>query len=231
MAKEFDKNMFVMLLAIMIGVIIITFFISDIQRQTQIEDINIKHVQEIETIEERNLNFSSMFLDSLISFNKAQDDRMDGEINYKVATEFYNTIFDETNKTNFLDFKLTIINNCIEAQSDFINSGSNFNDSIYNFEDSKKETDYELYHGLCDLYVNLSTVGYNLSDLSYSVSMYLRYLAENLSFYNGTVGFIKNASELQGLFNDTLQKYIELGEEFDYLKELIEIYDLYVPER
>ena len=38
-ARLFDRNMFIMLSAIMVGVVIITFFVADIIKQTEVEDL------------------------------------------------------------------------------------------------------------------------------------------------------------------------------------------------
>ena len=62
MARELDRNMFIMLLSIMIAAIIITYFAADIVRRSEIE----KLTTEIETIEERNINFTDRFLKSSV---------------------------------------------------------------------------------------------------------------------------------------------------------------------
>ena len=58
MAREFNRNMFIMLLAIMIGIIIITFFAADIIKRSEIETLQSEHTVEIKGIQSRNENFT-----------------------------------------------------------------------------------------------------------------------------------------------------------------------------
>ena len=50
MAREFTKNMFVMLVAIMVGVFIITYFVADIINRSKIETLTTEHVAKIKTL-------------------------------------------------------------------------------------------------------------------------------------------------------------------------------------
>ena len=62
MAREFNRNMFIMLLAIMIGAIIITFFIADIVNRSKLETLTTEYEAEITTISSKSENFTSYFL-------------------------------------------------------------------------------------------------------------------------------------------------------------------------
>lgn len=113
----------------------------------------------------------------------------------------------------------------------FLNSHLNFNDSIGNFNESKSYTQYDVYLKLGDLYINYSKSGARLTMLRYNISKYLLYLSENLTFINGTVGFLGNYSALMDLLNNNLQDYLLEEDIFSDLEELIELYELYDPER
>ena len=231
MPRVFDKNMFIMLLSVMIGVIVITYFAADIMRRAQIEEIEERHIEEIETIEKKNINFTSNFLDSLTSLNLAKKYRMNGDVNYQISYAFYKNVFSVTNETRFDTYKTYITSNCSSAMYNFLNSRLNFNDSIGNFNESKSYTQYDVYLKLGDLYINYSKSGARLTMLRYNISKYLLYLSENLTFINGTVGFLGNYSALMDLLNNNLQDYLLEEDIFSDLEELIELYELYDPER
>ena len=231
MKNVFDKNMFIMLLAIMIGAIIITYFFADIMRRSQIGKIEEKYTKEIESIEERNINFTSNFLDSLSSLTRAKNYRLDGEIKFQVSYAFYDNILSESNKTRFDYYKSYIIGNSSDAMYDFSISYLNFNDSITNFNHSKSYTEHGPYIELTDLYINYSKSGARLSLLRYNISKYLLWISENLTFVNGTVGFLGNMSGLIDKLNDNLEQYILEEKIFLDLEEEIELYELYDPER
>jgi len=231
MARVFDKDIFVMMLSIMIGVIIITYFIADIMRNNQITEIEEKHIQEIEEIETKNINFTSKYLDSVVSNEKAKDYLANGKINFGVSKGFYGIILDENNETNFMNFRFYILDNCSGALSNFEKSYKNFLDSIKNFNESIEYSDYNLYIKLCRLYLNLSISGYELAYLSYNLSKYLMYLTENLSFLDGNIVYDENFTALENLYNQTMQDYLEKELEYELRKDIIEIYDLSIPER
>jgi len=62
MVRTFDKNIFVMLFAVMIGVVIVTYFMADIMHQSTIESLTAEHVTEIGTIEEKISTLPVIFL-------------------------------------------------------------------------------------------------------------------------------------------------------------------------
>ena len=69
MVKIFDRNMFVMFLSIMIGIIIITFFIADIKARSEEEE---KYTIQIGNIEQKNLNFTNFFMKSSVLLDQAR---------------------------------------------------------------------------------------------------------------------------------------------------------------
>ncbi len=62
MAREFTRNMFIMLVSIMVGVIIITFFVGDIMNRSKIDTLTEQHSIEISDINSRNENFTNYYL-------------------------------------------------------------------------------------------------------------------------------------------------------------------------
>ena len=80
---------------------------------------------------------------------------------------------------------------------------------------------------LLDLYVNLSNSGARLTMLRYNASVYLGYLAENITMKNNTVTFISNMSEIQDLLDELIEILIpqETGV-YDGLKDEIQEYDI-----
>jgi len=231
MQREFDRNMFIMLLSIMIGAIIITYFVADIVKRSQIEEIEEEHTQQIIDIEKKNVNFTGRFLDSLVSLNLAKDFRMDGEINYNIGYSFYKTILSETNEVRFNKYKNSTLENFTGAMSNFWYSYLNFNSSIGNFAESKEYTTYDVYLGLGDLYINLSKAGARLALLRYNASIYLKNLSDLLIFDNGTVGYKENISELMNNFNETLADYLTEEDTYSGLIDEIDLYELYKPLR
>jgi len=66
MARLFDRNIFIMLLAVMIGFITVTYFVADIVNQSKMDDLTTAHITEMESIEEMNINFTNSFLESSV---------------------------------------------------------------------------------------------------------------------------------------------------------------------
>ena len=61
MARLFDRNIFIMLLAIMIGFITITYFVADVVNQSKIDNLTTAHITEMESIEKMNINFTNKY--------------------------------------------------------------------------------------------------------------------------------------------------------------------------
>jgi hypothetical protein len=222
MVREFDRNMFIMLLAVMIGVIVITYFAGDIVNSMHREELILKHTQEIETIESKNINFTTRFLDSMGDLDRARENRANGNYNFDLAFIWYTSALSEKNISNFELYKAWTIYNCDDAVYNYTLSNSNFGVAKTNFVKTKSFTHYEGYRNLLDLYVNLTESGERLTMLRINASLYLRNLADNLTITDGTVGFSVNVSELLDLFNETQLIYqVELGI-YNLLEEQIE---------
>ena len=122
MVRLFDRNMFIMLLAIMIGAIIITYFIADIQNRSRIETLTIEHTAEIETIEGKNINFTNRFLKSSVLLDGAREDRAFGDYHFDLAFLWYNSALLEKNNGTMELYKTRCIENCTSAMPKYLYS-------------------------------------------------------------------------------------------------------------
>ena len=225
MVRVFDKNMFIMLFAVMIGIVIITYFMADIVNQSKIESLTTEHFTEIETIEEKNINFTNNFLESSVLLDFAREDRAFGNYHFDLASLFYNSALSEKNISTIGLYKTRAIDNCTKAMPMYLNSHLNFKSASNFFNNTKKYTDYRNYLKLLDLYVNLTDSGAKLTMLRYNASKYLKYLTENITVING-FAVLENVSDLLDLFNETMAMYgNELGT-YEGYEEKIDEYDI-----
>ena len=75
------------------------------------------------------------------------------------------------------------------------------------------------------MYVNLTNSGARLTLLRYNASMYLKMLAENLTFVNGSA-LLENATMLEDLLNATMMMYAgEIGN-YEQIQKEIDEYDI-----
>ena len=230
MAREFNKNIFIMLLSIMVGVIIITFFIADLQARSQVtEELTYKHTEEIKDLESKNINFTTRFINSLGLFDKAREDRAHGDYNFEVAFLWYTSALYETDNATFQSYKTRISTHCKDAIANYLNSSGNFLTAKQKFQKTKEYTHYDVYKNLLDLYVNLTASGYRLTSLRINASTYLTYLSENLTFSDNAVVFEQNVTELYNLFNITMIAYTtELMDVYKEIEKDIESeYDIF----
>ena len=89
MARLLDRNMFIMLLAIMIGFITVTYFIADIVNQSKMDDLTTAHNTEIVSIEKMNINFTNSFLESSVLLDTAREYRAFGNYHFDLASLFF----------------------------------------------------------------------------------------------------------------------------------------------
>jgi hypothetical protein len=229
MIREFNRNIFIMLLAIMIGTIIITYFIADIVNRSKLETLTTEYKTEITTISSKSENFTSNFLKSSVLLDQARSDLSFGNYHFDLAFLWYNSALSEKNISTFELYKIRGIDNCSNALPYYINSYDNYKDAESYFNDTKYFTNYKLYLDILDLYVCLTDSGSNLSTLRYEASMYLMYLTENLTFnkLNNSVGYIENVSNLLMAFSSTMEAYNnELGD-YNKYQSAIDEYEFF----
>ena len=82
MTRIFDRNMFFMFLTIMVGAVFITYFVADIVNRSTIDTLTSQHVIVIETMTEKNENFTSGFLESSILLDLARENRATGTYHF-----------------------------------------------------------------------------------------------------------------------------------------------------
>jgi len=210
-ARLFDRNILIIMVAIMIGIVIITFFIADIVNQSKI--LTEGHVVEIDDINSRNENFTDYFLQGSVTIDSGREVREVGNYYFDFALFWYNTAL--ANMTNASINKC--IENCWSAMGEYSMSYEKFGSSKPFFEEAKTYTDR--YDEILNHYVRLAQAGQNITMLRYSASNYLRQIAENLTLEN-----MENVSMLMELFNETTGLYDgELGNYKD-LKDQIDDY-------
>jgi len=229
MGKEFTRNMFVMLLSIMIGVIIITYFIGDIINRSKIDTLNAEHEEEIVTLKGQNENFTSHFLKSSGVLDQAREDRAFGNYHFDLGLLWYQSALSQKNITLLDLYKIRAIDNCTNAFPNYINSYYNFLESKDYFNETKAFITYTKYLNLLDLYINLTDAGSRLTMLRYDATKYLMYLTENLTFNPETnnVTYLMNVTDLMMLFNGAMFGYGEVLEEFEEYQEEIDEYEFF----
>jgi len=228
MVRLFDKNMFIMLLSIMIGVVIITFFVADINARSEEQE---KHSIEIGTIEQKNINFTSNFMKSNVLLDQAREDRSFGNYHFDLGLLWYQSALAEKNETTMDTYKLRGIDNCTRTKPYFLNSHLNFGEAQNFFIETKTLTTYPNYLEILDKYIDLTESGATLTLLRYNASIYLQYLTENLTFdpisNNVTYLELENISDLIGLLDDLLSEYEEELKEYEEIKEEIDEYEFF----
>jgi len=225
MARLFDRNIFIILMAIMIGFITITYFVADIVNQSKIDTLTTAHVSEVEAIEEMNINFTNNFLESSVLLDSAREYRAFGNYHFELASIFFNSALSEKNISIMELYKNRTIDNCTEAMPKYNISNLNFKTASRFYDNTKKYTEYEGYLKLLDIYVNLTESGARLTILRYNASKYLKYLAENITVINGMVA-LDNVSDLMDLFNETLYMYGSESDIYDIYEEELDEYDI-----
>lgn len=227
MGREFTKNMFIMLLSIMVGAVIITYFAADIVNRSTIENLTIEHTAEIETITGKNINFTNNFLKSSVLLDLAREYRAFGNYNFDLAFLWYSSALAERNISTIELYTQRTIDNCTEAMPNYLNSHGNFLESKVSFENTKNYTNYDKYLEILDIYIGLTGSGARLTMLRYNASQYLLLLAENLTIEDGSVTYLTNMSDILGLFNETMMLYgMELAI-FEEFQDLIDEYDFF----
>lgn len=231
MGREFTRNMFVMLLAIMIGTIIITYFVADTASRSKIETITTHYEGEISTVKGKSENFTSHFLKSSVILDQAREGRAFGNYHFDLAFLWYKSALYEKNSSLMDLYKERGIDNCTNAMPYYYNSYLNFEEAKKYFNDTKSYTD--IYTTILDLYVNLTDSGSRLTMLRYNASKYLMYLTENLTFdvENNNVTYLENVTGLLSLFEETMEAYQEELENYEEYQDEIDEYEFFEEDR
>jgi len=86
MSLSHDKKKYIIILiTLIITFSLITYFVSCSIHNSEIENLNKLHSNEIDSIEEKNNNFNNVFLESLILEDAATRDRLLGNYYFDLA--------------------------------------------------------------------------------------------------------------------------------------------------
>jgi len=229
MARLFDRNMFIMLFAIMIGVVIITFFIADLTNSSKITTLETEHAGEIKTINTQNENFISNFIRSTVELDKSREYRAEGNHNFSFALFWYQSALVEDNITKFNLAKTDGIENCINAMPLYMKSYDNFVLANGFFNNTKSNTTNSKYLEILDLYVNLTDSGSRLALLQYNATVLIKLLTENLIIdeQTGEIAYLENMTEILEELEDLLEEIDDLEEEYKYVQTIIDDYEFF----
>ena len=233
MARVFSKNMFIMLLAIMVGIILITFFVADIINRSKIETLTTEHKAEITDITSKSENFTSYFLKSSVLLDQARGDLAFGNYHFDLAFLWYNSALAEKDNSTMQLYKTRGIDNCTSALPNYIYSDYNYKDAKSYFNKTKLFTTYNLYLDILNLYICLTDSGSNLSILRYNATLSLMYLLENLTFdqLTGGVVYMENVTDLLMSFNSAVGGYNNELEQYNEYQGAIDEYEFFEEER
>jgi len=233
MARLFDRNMFIMLLSIMIGAIIITYFVADVVSRTSWEVKEEGYKIEIKDIKDKSENFTSLFLKSNILLDQAREDRAFGNYHFDLGFLWYNSALNERNSTLMDIYKFRGIENCTFAMPYYLSSNEDFLEAKYYFNETKDYTSIDKYITMLNLYVNLTASGSNLTNLRYAACQYLIYLLENLTFNFETnnVVYLENVTVILDLFDQIIISYnFEMGQ-YEEIQDEIDEYEFFEENR
>lgn len=213
MAREFTRNMFIMLVSILIGIIIITYFVADIVNRSKIETLNLEHTAQIEDINSINENFTNFYLQGTIKMDAAREVREVGNYYFDFALFWFNNAL--VNRTTILLNRC--IDNCTQAMITYLASYQKFNESKPYFETAKTYTKNARYIEVLGYYVGFAQAGRNITLLRYNASYFLKQAAENLSF--GDLGnfsvLLENFNQTEALYGDQVGGYNDYKDQID----------------
>lgn len=213
MAREFTRNMFVMLVSIMIGVVIITFFIGDVINRSRIETITTQHVTEISDINSRNENFTDSYLQGAVMMDSARELREIGNYHFDFALFWFNNALANHSR----NLTKQCIDNCTQAMQRYLESHINFGKSKPYFVSARNFTNNPRYLEVLGYYVGFARAGQNITMLRYNASDYLRRAAENLSFGNMDMvaSLMENLTLIEQAYQEALQEYQQYRYQID----------------
>lgn len=224
MAREFDRNMFLMLAAIMIGAIIITYFVGDIVNKSKIDTLTSEHIVEIEYVHSKNENFTDNFLQGSIVMDSAREVREVGNLNFDFALFWFNNAlvnisvwFNNEWVNNTDNLIERCINNCTEAMVKYLTSYDKFGESKPHFINAKNFTERERYIEVLGYYVDFSQAGQDITLLRYNASKFLKQAAENLSIGEQVImtEILENFTIMEEMYLVGLGGYEELKKQID----------------
>ncbi len=226
MLRSDNKNTYIIITIIIIGTLFTTYFITDIIHKSEINNLNNIYSNEIKEIKGNNINFSNIFIESLILYDSSSKDRLLGSYHFDLAFFFYNETLKQNTKLNLDSYKNTSLDNCEKAQSLFYVSYLNYKSSKTLFNNSKKYAINNNFIKLIDLYIDLTESGSKLTLFQYNSSRYLKQIIENITFIDGLANQGNVTIILQLLYENMTNYYNEL-EIYEQLEDEIEMFDIF----
>lgn len=215
-----------MLVSIMVGVVIITYFFADIINRSTIETMTIQHNVEIVDINSRNENFTNYCLQGCIKLDSAREVRETANYYFDFALYWFNNALATLNK----NLTKQCIDNCTSAMSQYLTAHENFGKSKPYFETAKNYTNKSRYLEVIGYYIGFAIAGQNITMLRYNASDFLRRAAENLSFghKDNVTSLMANFTIIEQMVQVATQVYDQFHYQIDgylFFSEIREIPD------
>jgi hypothetical protein len=224
MVRIFDRNMFIMLAAIMVGAVIVTYFAADIVNKSKIETLTIEHGVEIQDVHSKNENFTDNFLQGSIIMDSAREVREVANLNFDFALFWFNNAlanvsvwYDNKWVNTTEDLIEKCIENCTEAMINYLNSHDKFGESEPHFYTAKLFTSRDRYLEVLGYYVDFSESGQKITLLRYNASNFLKQAAENFSIaqYQNVDDIMENFTIMEDMYMIFLGGYEDLKNQID----------------
>ena len=229
MVRVFDRNMFIMLVAIMVGAVIVTYFAADIVNKSKIETLTIEHGVEIQDVHSKNENFTDNFLQGSIIMDSAREVREVANLNFDFALFWFNnalanvTVWYDSEWVNTTeDLVEKCIENCSEAMINYLTSHYKFGESEPHFYNAKMFTTRNRYLEVLGYYVDFSKAGQEITLLRYNASNFLKQAAENFS-----IGQYQNVDLIMENFTIMEEMYLMFLGGYEDLKDQIDEYTFF----
>jgi len=220
------KNLVIILITLILIIFLILYFFTYNIYNSEIEYLNKSHLDEIQSIEEKNNNFNNIFLESLILEDSSTRDRLLGNYHFDLAIIFHNETLNQNDEIKMNEYKNITNTNCEIAIKSFLISSQNYKISNTFFNKSKKYTENINYLNLIDIYINLTNSGERLSMFRYNASILLKQLTENITYIDGSADQ-GNVTIILNLFYQNLTNYDQEIEIYEELLDDIEEFDLF----
>lgn len=213
-----------MLAAIMVGAIIVTYFVADIVNKSKIETLTTEHIVEIQDVHSKSENFTDNFLQGSITIDSAREIREVANLNFDFALFWFNNALvnasvwfnnEWVNTTENLIERC--IENCTDAMIKYLTSHDKFGESKPYFVNAKNFTERERYIEVLGYYVSFLQAGQNITLLRYNASKFIKQAAENLSLgeIENVTLLMENFSMMEGLYQIGLGEYEDLKDQID----------------
>jgi hypothetical protein len=225
MSKIKNKTNFTIII-IIIATLFTTYFITDILHKSEIEDINLFFLNEIDQIQDNNLNFNNIFLESIKLYEISSNDRLLGNYQFDISYFFYNESLKQLSKFEMNNYKNISLDRCDKAKNYFYISNLNYENSKLLFNNSKKYAINDNFLKMIDLYIKLTESGSKLTQYLHNSSYYLNQMIENITYINGFADK-GNITIILRLFNENLTNYNNELLVYKNLENDIELFDIF----